>query len=468
MQAKSYKPKVGNHKGFTIIEALVVLFVFSLITVVFYQVWATGTAQIINAKNRLGATALANEQMEIVRSLIFDDIGTKHWNGSSWVYGIPGGNLLQDEDTSANGTFYHIHRVAQFVDDPTDGTAGAGDSAPNDYKKVTITVSWGNKTASEQVEVASDFSLDGVESVAVGTGVLSINILNNAGDKVSGASVHITNATVSPAVDFTDNTDASGNLSYPGAPESMQGYHVAVSKAGYYGVVTYPPYPTSTYNPINTHISVVAGSLTPATLVMDRVSTIEFRTVDPFGTEIPNINFSISGGLVLGTNPVDGTLVYDYSQATSTGGSGEKNLSDRSSGLYTVKLGAGETGYQYLRLTPEENTFGTISLLPGTTSTVHMVLASKTFSSALIIAKNNVDSSPIAGASVHLTNSGLSYDETVATDTYGQAYFPTTAVPLAAGTYDVEITASGFTTKTGTITINGTALDTKDFSLNAS
>lgn len=460
MFATSYKLQATNYKGFTLIEALVVLFVFSVITVTFYQAWSLGTQHIINAKNRLGATALANEQMEIVRSLIFDNIGT--------TTGIPHGTLEENQTIAVNTTRYIVHIVVQFVDDSTDGTAGAGtDSAPNDYKRVSITVSWGNATVSEQVSIASNFSLDGVESVAVGTGVLSINVLNNAGATISGAAVHIVNTSVSPGVNLTANTDSIGNVSFPGALASMQGYQITVSKAGYYGNMTYSPYPTSTFNPMNIHLSVVAGSLTPATLVTDQISTIDFHTKNPFDVDVPNIDFSISGGLVIGADATSGVPVYDYSQSTSTDGSGEKNFSNRSSGLYTVTLGAGETQYRYLRLTPEENIFGTISLLPDTTSTVHMVLTDKSFSSALIIAKESVDSLPIAGAVVQLTNSGLSYDETVTADTYGQAFFPTTAIPLVAGTYDVKITAPGYTTKMGTVTVTGTQLDDKEFLLTA-
>lgn len=460
MSATNYKPQARSYRGFTLIEALIVLFIFSLITVVFYQAWVTGVKQIMNAKNRLGATALANEQMEIARSLIFDNIGT--------TAGVPHGTLPENQTIAVNTMTYTVHTVIGFVDDPTDGTAALEtDSAPNDYKKVVITVSWGNKTATEQVRAVSNFSLDGVESVAVGTGVLSINILNNAGEKVSGATVHIVNTDISPGVNTTPSTDSGGNVSFPGAPASMQHYEVTVSKPGYYNTMTYSPYPLSTFNPKNVHLSVVAGSLTPATLMIDQFSTIDFHTKDPFGVDIPNITFSISGGLVIGTDPTSGLSVYDYSQSTTTDGGGGKNLSDRSSGLYTVTLGSSETGYQYLRLTPEENTFGTISLLPNTTSTVHMVLADTTLGSALITVKDSVDSLPIAGATVQLTKSSSSYDETVTTDAYGQAYFPLVATPLLAGTYDVKITAPGFTTKTGTVTATGTQLDKQEFLLSA-
>ncbi len=56
------KYKIQNtKKGFTFIEALAFLFIFSIITLTFYETWSLGTKQIINSKNRLGATALASQ-----------------------------------------------------------------------------------------------------------------------------------------------------------------------------------------------------------------------------------------------------------------------------------------------------------------------------------------------------------------------------------------------------------------------
>ncbi|HLC95593.1 MAG TPA: prepilin-type N-terminal cleavage/methylation domain-containing protein, partial [Patescibacteria group bacterium] len=286
-------------KGFTLIEAMVSLFIFSIITMAFYQAWFLATDHIVNVKNRLGATALANEQMEIVRSLVFDDIGT--------TTGVPVGIIAEYQTITKNTAVYTVHTVVRFVDDPQDGTAAlATDIAPNDYKKITIEVSWGSSSPSEAVEVISNVSLDGVESVAAGTGVLSINILNNAGDGISGADVHIVNNDVSPNIDMTDDTDVLGNTTFPGAPESAQSYQISVSKTGYYGNTTYPPNPISSFNPLNVHSSVVAGSLTPVTLITDQISTIDFYTKDPFDVAIPNINFSISGGLMIGNDTESG------------------------------------------------------------------------------------------------------------------------------------------------------------------
>jgi len=453
---RSHRKRIS---GFTLIEAMVVLFVVSLITLTFYETWNLGTKHIANAKYRLGATALANQQMEIIRSLIFDDIGT--------VSGIPSGTLAQDQTLHVNNTVYDVHTVVQFVDDPTDGTLSLGsDLAPNDYKKVTITVSWGDASDSETVDTTSIFSLDGVESVAAGTGILSVNVLNNAGVGVANASVHITNTSVTPNINVTAATDTNGNLMFPGAPASVQGYHITVSKGGYYGNMTYSPYPTSVFKPTNVHASVVAGSLTAATLVADRTSKLKIQTEDPFGASVPDIDFTISGGLVIGVDAGTSAPVYDFTQTTSTDSSGEKEFSDRSSGGYTLTLDPSAVAqYEFLRLDPEETVQNSINLIAGDSKTVKYILARKNFQSALIMVKSSSSGTPIAGASVRLHNTSLGFDVTLATDTYGQAYFPTTATPLVSGTYDIDVSASGFTSTTDTISIVGSNIEKKTISL---
>ena len=57
--------KISKSKkaGFTIIEALTVLFIFSVITLTFYGVITQGSKHLLSAKNRLGATVLANKKI---------------------------------------------------------------------------------------------------------------------------------------------------------------------------------------------------------------------------------------------------------------------------------------------------------------------------------------------------------------------------------------------------------------------
>ncbi len=424
------------------------LFLFALITLVFFQTFAYGTALIQQSKYRLGAITLANQRMEIIRSLDYDNIGT--------VSGIPAGDLVEDEAIQVSNALFQVHTFVQYADDPYDGTLGGSpnDLVPNDYKRVRVEVAWGAETDAEKVVLFSTFSPPGVEQ-SVGGGILSINILDSQGNGVSGATVRITNSSVAPAIDVTTTTDASGNLFLIGAPASAQEYHVTFSKGGYFGSATFAPYPTTSYVPVDVHASVVDGVVNQATFVMDQSSTLELRTVDPFGNAVPDIDYRIDGGRQLGSQSGTGVPVYEFGEDASTDTNGEQDYANRSYGGYTWTLDVGETGWTFIGLTPESTaSANAIELLPNTTQTVQMTLAENTVNGALFTVTSSVDGTPISGASVRLTNATLVYDETVTTGTYGKAYFPETETPgLAAETYDYEVTAAGFTTETGTVVI---------------
>lgn len=437
--------------GFTLIEAAVFLFIFALITAVFFQVYANGTALIVQSKNRLGAISLATQKMEIVRSLEYDAIGT--------TTGIPSGDILQDESVQVNNSLYQVHTFIQYVDDAFDGTLGGSpnDPIPNDYKRVRIEVSWGDASEAEKVALFSTLAPLGVEQAA-GGGILSVNILDSEGNGVAGASVTITNSSVAPAINVTTATDATGNLFLVGAPASSQGYHVSFSKSGYFGSVSYAPYPTTTFVPTDVHASVVDATVNPASFVMDHTATLELSTRDPFDQSLADIEYHIEGGRQLGT--VFGTSppepVYDFSDDESTDGSGEKEYSDRSYGVYTWELDPGEAAYTFVGLDPESGlSANTIELSPGETKPVTMILADEAINSVLAIVTSAADGQLINGATVRLTNTILAYDETVTTNAYGKSYFPKTSTSgLGAATYDIEVTAAGYTTYTGTVDVS--------------
>lgn len=435
---------IKNLKGFTLIEALVLLFIFSVISMTFLQVYATGTRLIIESKNRLGATALANQKLEIVQSLDYDNIGT--------VSGIPAGDIPEYETISVNTTQYQVHTFVQYIDDAFDRkvTSSPPDTIPNDYKRVKISVAWGSQGPDQTVSLFTDIAPDGVETSA-GGGVLSINILNAAGTGVTDASVRIVNA--SAGVDVTTPTDATGNVTLPGAPAGVQNYELTISKSGYYGVQTYPPYPTSLYNPVDEHASVVAGALSQKSLVMDQYADITIRSKDPFGTDVPDIDFTMVGGKVLGTDPVTLDPTYEYNQNLNTGGTASLNIPDQGHGQYT--LTESSASYELYKLSPENTTLNVFDALPGQTAIIDILLLDTTIGSVKVAVTNQADATPIAGASVRLSNTLLSYDVTLTTDQYGFVYFPATLPELTAGTYDLVVSAAGFTDDTSTVVVNG-------------
>lgn len=455
--------------GFTLIEALTLLFLFSVIATSFYSTWSLSTQHMLDARNRLGATALANQKMEIVRSLEYDIIGTKHWNGSAWVYGIPAGDILEFETVAVSNASYEVHTSVRYIDDPYDGTVGGSpnDSSPTDYKSVRIAVSWGTGGWAHEVVTFTTIAPDGVES-ASNTGVLSINVLDASGSGVPGATVRVVNASL--GLDFTDLTDASGNLMRLGATPSNQEYEIIVTKSGYYGVRTYPVPPASSFDPLDLHASVVAASINQKSLVMDREADITIATEDPFGTAIPDIAFQLEGGRQLGTvtlsNPLD--PVYSFLRSDDTGGSGSVSYPDESYGQYVFTLDAGETGYEIFHgsdslVEAEEK----IDVLPGETKTATIVLLDKSVGSLLVTVSDGATATGIAGASVRLTNANLAYDATVTTNANGQAFFPTALPALVAETYDIETSATGYGTSTGTVDVAGNVLEKKAITLTA-
>ena len=452
---KKYRDAWRRSKsGFTLIEGLVILFVFSVITLTFYQTFSLGTQQIIESKSHLGATALANQKMEVIRSIDYDVIGTTN--------GIPAGDLLESETVTVNTVPYTIHTFVQYADDAFDGRQGdsPADAIPTDYKRVRLTASWGAGGDNQSVVLFGNFSPNGVETSG-GGGTLSINVLDASGSGVAGVTVHIVNGAA--GVDVSATTDATGNITLPGAPVGTESYELTVSKSGYYGTKTYPSYPTSTYNPVDVHASVVADTLSQKTIVMDQYADITVRSRDPFGITVPDISFAMTGGKILGTDPVTSSSVYEYNQNLSTNGSGIEDIADQSYGQYT--LSASDARYKLYKLSPESAASDVFDALPGQVTTVDMILVDTQIGSVKVTVVNDEDDSPVAGATVHLTNASLGYDATGTTDQYGMAYFPTALPELADGTYDMEVSATGFDNENTTVTINS-ALETKMIRLN--
>ncbi len=459
--------KKNKQSGFTLIEALTLLFLFSVITISFYSTWSLGTQHMLDARNRLGASALANQKMEIIRSLPYDDIGTKNWNGSAWVYGIPGGDILEYETLSSNNSSYVVHTVVRYIDDPFDGTVSGSpsDAAPTDYKSIRLSVSWGSFGATHEVVTFSTVSPEGVESSS-NTGVLSINVLDATGSGVPGATVQVINTNL--GVNFTDITDTTGNLLRLGAVPDGQNYQILVSKSGYYGGQTYPLPPASSFDPLDIHASVVAGAVNQKSLVIDENADITLQTKDPFGIPIPDIDFTLSGGRQLGTTigTTPAVPVYAFSQADDTGGSGSITYADESYGSYLFLLDPSEAKYEiFHQSAATETAEETIEVLPGETKTAAVTLLDTTFSSLLVSVKDSVSAAGIASASVRVTNASLAYDVTAVTNQNGQVFFPTALPALAAGTYDIEVTSAGYATNTDTVVIGGSSLEKKTINL---
>lgn len=448
-------------QGFTLIEALVFLFIFSVVVTTFYSVFSLGTKYIIESKNKLGALAVANEKMEIVRNLKYDDIGL--------VTGIPEGNIPEEEDVAVETKTYNVKTIVQYVDDAFDGVF-PDDVIPNDYKRVKVTVSWGQSgSVSSSVYLVSQFPPPGLETSS-GGGILAINVTDGEGVGVSQARVHIVNNDVSPAVDISQNTDNSGNLMFPGAKESQQGYELTVSKDGYETASTVDPNAVD-YLPNDPHASVVTGALNTAVVIIDKLSDLKIKTVDYLGSSLADVSFHIKGGRELGTRStvVPPEIVYTLDSNESTGSEGEKNFNDHSPGrqFFLTNIGS-VSGHTLIGASPISG-FDAVpatykfSLLADESKTIEIKFAKNDTDSLLVRVLNNSNNLPVNDAQVKLTN-GSGYDATIVTSFDGVVFFPENSNPFIPGTYNLEITSSGFGTYSSSVDID--KLTIKEVKLN--
>ena len=438
-----------GQRGFTLIEMMVLLFIFSITTVTFYQAFAVGTEQILEAKNRRGAVALANQRMEQIRNIPYDDVGV--------VGGIPEGDLDGDELVTVNTRTYHVLTEARFVDDPDDGTLGGApnDTVPNDYKIVDITVRWGQETTRQSVQLVSRFVPPGGIEVAAGGGTLSINVLDADANPIKDASVALYNNAVSPTVNFTNTTNSIGNLIIPGAPVADESYKITVSKDDYETVETSPPYPITAYFPTYGHATVIEETLTTVTIIINRLANLTLQTKDPFGTIVPNLDFNLVGGRILGTE-TDGSKVYNVNQSLVTNGSGVVTQDQSSPGGYEVAIT--NANYILWKVSPGDASDRAIfDLLPNESATFDVIALDKSLDSIFISVSDAGTNVAIAGASVRLQNATSGFDVSLTTDEYGRAYFPNDLLmPLQNGeTYDFTVSATGYSSLTDTVTVDG-------------
>lgn len=312
-----------GERGSTLLDAVVGTALMLTVFVGIVGAFRLTVMAVSNNKARAGAIALANEQLEYIRSLSYNAIGT--------VGGIPAGLIPQTETVTLNDVNYTRRTFVSYEDDPNDGLGGADSNGViTDYKAAKSSVSWTVRDGVHTITLVSRISPPGIETAIPG-GSLSFNVLDAVLAPVSSAQIRIVNSSLNPAIDMTTYTDTGGLASIIGAPPGS-GYQIFVSKSGYSTAQTYSATATNT-NPIPAHLGVALNQTTAATFAIDVTSskTIEVytpvtsgTTTEPFSTDavIASSNaITVAGGVARltadgdGVYPTSGTLM---STAVST------------------------------------------------------------------------------------------------------------------------------------------------------
>ncbi|MDD5489900.1 MAG: hypothetical protein PHP25_04455 [Candidatus Moranbacteria bacterium] len=432
-------------KGFSILEVVAAVFIFSVVTVTMYSSFSAGLKSVAQSKHRVAATELANEKMEIIRNLPYNQVGTEG--------GVPSGSLLQNETVVRSNQKFDVRTTIIYVDDPLDGVAGGSpdDTVSRDYKEARVEVTWSGIAQGHGVILVSRFVPDGVENES-GGGTFVLNVIDSTGQGISEADAHIVNNAVTPHIDITTQTDSTGSILMAGMPASSQKYEISVSKSAYETVSTMAPYPGTAYEPTDVHGSVDEGTLNSKSIILDKVGTINIVSEDLNGNLIPNMHFHIQGGRILGmTKDVPQQTVYSCEQDLSTGLDSTKQLENMSPGNYVVNFT--ESGYT---LVGTEAPLLPFSLAPGQDLSVSLLIVNNLLNSLIVNVKNSATTEMIKGASVHIYN-GTDFDQTLMTGDSGRVYFPPNLDPpvvMTGGLYNIEISAPGYGSYSGTVTID--------------
>ncbi|QQS61003.1 MAG: prepilin-type N-terminal cleavage/methylation domain-containing protein [Candidatus Moraniibacteriota bacterium] len=424
--------KEKNKKGFSLMESLMVIFIAGIITSSFFAAFTQGNRLINESKKKVTASSLANERMEMLRNLNYDDIGV--------VGGIPQGVFPGNEFIEKSGTEYRIFTDIRYVDDIYDGKQGGDpeDLVNTDYKIATVSVLWGAEAENQKVQFSSFFVPPGLESDS-GTGTLSINIIDSSGAGVPSANVTIQN--IPENISFSTSTDAVGNVFLPGSPQSQQLYKIAVEKNAFESVSTYPPYPTTEFTPVDEHASVFEGGVSNKVILIDKLSDIHFIAKTASGEIVPDVEFSLTGGRVIGSRAGTEEKVFGYEEDISLGIDGETDVLNLSPGQYAVEISEDMLPrYHFLSVSTsvfgEENVF---SLNSDTHETIEILFLDTQASSLLVSVQNEQDNLGISGANVRIESSDGIFSKEKLSDQYGNAFFSLEDGIVLGETYTIEV-----------------------------
>lgn len=394
MRQKIIIKKKKNEAGFSLVENLIALAIFVLLAIAIFQT----SSQLIHTtgiyREEIAISNLADKYMEIVHNLPYSNVGTVNGNPSGTLPDMPNA-----ENETINGSPYQIYYVVNYIDDPSDGTITNGtDFAPNDYKQVKLYVK--NTSTNKIYAFVTNIVPKGLENMT-NAGALSVKVIDAVGQPVPNATVNILNTTLSPHINLTRTTDASGNWLEVGLPNSANSYHITVTKTGYSSDQTYPS-TESNPNPTKADSTIINGQVTQVSFSIDKLSSLSFQTLDQSCSPLQNTGINIQGAKIIGSNPK--VLKYDHSFTSDSSGN--------------ISLGSIEwDNYTPTLTTSTKMIYGSspiqvITILPNTDQNFTLILGPKTTNSLLVIVKDATTGNPLENANVNLKNSGLGFDST--------------------------------------------------------
>ncbi|MBI5079510.1 hypothetical protein HZB06_02460 [Candidatus Wolfebacteria bacterium] len=301
--------------GFTLIETLITMGIFMVFSSVFYLAYSNISSALVKSRQYSAAVSVLENEIETIRKMDYADVGISG--------GYPAGKIPAEKTVIAGNINFIVSVTVRNVDDNFDGTATTTpvDTAPADYKTVELKISCSNCPMFAPVRMTTTVAPKNLES-ASNNGSLFVNVFDANGQSVAGANVSVVNNALNPAITINDSTNNNGILQLVDIPTSTSAYEIIVGKSGYSSEKTYLLGGAENPNPAKPHATVASQQVTSISFAIDKVSAINFKTVDSMCAAVPDIDFLQEGAKLIGTAPD----ILKYSASSTTGASGLKTI----------------------------------------------------------------------------------------------------------------------------------------------
>lgn len=387
------KFKNKNQLGFTLIEVIVSVAILSILAGAVFGVYNLIIKQTALYRDKTSVSYLASQYIEIARNLPYSKIGTIKGNPNGELPDLPNALTL-----NFGGNDYKIYYAVSYIDDPADGTIMQGnDFAPTDYKQIKLYIT--NINTGVTNSFFTNIVPKGLEETING-GALKITVIDAIGQPIEGALIQIINNQTIPTFNLNRTSDSGGVWVEVGLPESINGYEIIVTKQGYsidktYSITQENP------NPIKAHSTILVGQVTEISFSIDKLSSLNFLTLNQVCSPISNISMGIRGSKLIG---IPNVLKFEENYLSNQ--SGLVSINNIEWDNYTPGIQEGE--YIIYGTFPIQQ----VNLFPDTHQDFRIILGPYTENSLLVVVKDGSTGNVIEGANVNLASSIKSFNQT--------------------------------------------------------
>ncbi|MFT3798736.1 carboxypeptidase regulatory-like domain-containing protein [Microbacterium sp.] len=277
----------SDDAGFTLIEVVVAMIVFAIISTGFLFVLTSSLATTRDTRARVVAANLASQQIDLIRA-------------AGDVFAVES----DDFTTTLNGdTFRVVVRWNWHTSTGASASCEAGAAVGAlEYKQVTVDVSWETARNGTQHVMSDTLFTPTTKINDQSLGTVLVGVTDSAGEPVSGATVSLSPAGVAAVT--TDSEGCAYLLKVP-----VNDYTVSVSKSGYIGVNQLTA-PTAT-------VSVVAGSSSRVSFSYDAAATYNITYAGNYtGSKVLPTNLTTTFLSTYGTSAVTDTAATNPKSIT--------------------------------------------------------------------------------------------------------------------------------------------------------